>query len=74
MKDSVHVFIYLTGPGWNILTKHGFLAKDCQHQFSVKSQLGCSRAVLSTTLTGAEPNEHGRFSSYYFKKRNLKLL
>ncbi len=73
MSDSVHVFIYLTGPGWHILKGHGFLAKYCKHQFPIKSQLGCSHAVLCTALTGKVPAEHGHFSSYYFKKSNTAL-
>ncbi len=68
MDNSVHVFIYLTGPGWHIFKEHGFLAGCCKHQYPVKSQLGCSYAALSTTLTGKEPDEHGHFSSYYFKE------
>jgi len=73
MSDSIHVFIYLTGPGWHILKEHGFLTKYCKHQFPVQSQLGCSHAALSTTLTGKTPDEHGHFSSYYFKKSNTAL-
>ena len=68
MNDSIHVFIYLTGPGWHVLKEHGFLDEHCKHQFHVQSQLGCSHAVLSTTLTGKSPYEHGSFSSYYLKK------
>ncbi|MDD5698609.1 MAG: hypothetical protein PHH77_08325 [Victivallaceae bacterium] len=70
MGNAVHVFIYLTGPGWNILREHGFLADSCQYQFPVTSQLGCSHAALSTTLTGQEPDKHGHFSGYYFKRSN----
>ncbi|MCK4982981.1 MAG: alkaline phosphatase family protein [Victivallaceae bacterium] len=73
MSDSIHVFIYLTGPGWHILKEHGFLTKYCKHQFPVQSQLGCSHSALSTTLTGKLPNEHGHFSSYYFKKSTTVL-
>ncbi|MBU8901122.1 MAG: alkaline phosphatase family protein [Victivallales bacterium] len=73
MSDSPHVFIYLTGPGWHILQEHGFLNKDCKHQFPIHAQLGCSHAALSTALTGKKPDEHGRFSSYYFKKSNTAL-
>jgi len=73
MSDSIHVFIYLTGPGWHILKEHGFLNKYCKHQFPIQSQLGSSHAALSTALTGKRPNEHGRFSSYYFKKSNTAL-
>ncbi len=70
MSNSIHVFIYLTGPGWHILKEHGFLAKHCQYQFPIMSQLGCSHAAISTTLTGKTPDKHGRFSSYYLKKSN----
>jgi predicted AlkP superfamily pyrophosphatase or phosphodiesterase len=73
MNDSIHVFIYLTGPGWHILKEHGFLAKYCKHQFPVQSQLGCSHAALFTTLTGKNPEEHGHFSSFYFKKSDATL-
>lgn len=73
MRDSVHVFIYLTGPGWYILKEHGFLEKSCQYQFPVKSQLGCSHAALLTALTGKTPGEHGFFSSYYFKDKATPL-
>ncbi|MDD5598877.1 MAG: alkaline phosphatase family protein [Victivallaceae bacterium] len=69
MTDSVHVFIYLTGPGWYILKEHGFLEKHCRHQFPVRSQLGCSHAALLTALTGKTPDEHGHFSSYYFQDK-----
>jgi hypothetical protein len=68
MNDSVHVFIYLTGPGWHIFKEHGFLARRCEFQFPITSQLGCSHAALSTALTGVAPSKHGHFSSYYFKK------
>jgi hypothetical protein len=70
MRDSVHVFIYLTGPGWYILKEHGFLEKYCKYQFPVKSQLGCSHAALLTALTGKNPDEHGHFSSYYFNNQD----
>ena len=70
MSNPIHVFIYLTGPGWHILKEHGFLAKHCQYQFPVMSQLGCSHAAISTVLTGKTPDKHGRFSSYYLKKSN----
>ena len=70
MNNSIHVFIYLTGVGWRILKEHDFLDKYCQYRFPVESQLGCSHAVLSTTLTGELPNKHGYFSSYYLKKSN----
>ena len=73
MDNSVHVFIYLTGPGWHIFKDHGFLAECCKHQYPVKSQLGCSYAALSTTLTGRPPEEHGYFSSYYFKESDTAL-
>ena len=73
MSDSTHVFIYLTGPGWHILKKHGFLVDYCQHQFPVESQLGCSHAVLLSALTGESPDEHGHFSSCYLKKSKTVL-
>ncbi len=73
MNNSIHVFIYLTGPGWHIFKEHGFLAEYCKHQYPVKSQLGCSHAVLSTVLTGKNPDEHGHFSSYYFKESSTAL-
>ena len=73
MGNSIHVFIYLTGPGWHILKEHSFLSKYCKHQFPIQSQLGCSHAALSTVLTGKNPDEHGCFSSYYFKRSNTVL-
>ncbi|MDD5728340.1 MAG: alkaline phosphatase family protein [Victivallales bacterium] len=73
MKDAVHVFIYLTGAGWHILKEHGFLDKYCKYQFPVKSQLGCSQAVLSTVLTGTSPSEHGYFSSCYSRKSSNRF-
>ena len=73
MGNSIHVFIYFTGPGWHIFKEHDFLTKYCKYQFPIQSQLGCSHAVLSTTLTGKTPDEHGHFSSYYFKKSNTAL-
>jgi len=73
MNDSTHVFIYLTGPGWHILKEHAFMTKYCKYQFPIQSQLGCSHAALSSTLTGKDPEKHGHFSSYYFKKSNTIL-
>jgi hypothetical protein len=73
MDTSVHVFIYLTGPGWHIFKEHGFLAGCCKYQYPVQAQLGCSYAALSTILTGKTPEEHGHFSSYYFKESGTAL-
>lgn len=73
MDSSVHVFLYLTGPGWYIFKEHGFLAECCKYQYPVKSQLGCSYAALSTALTGKLPEEHGHFTSYYFKESGTAL-
>jgi len=73
MDSPVHVFIYLTGPGWHIFKEHGFLAKSCKYQYPVESQLGCSYAALSSILTGKSPEEHGHFSSYYFKESGTAL-
>ncbi|QSH40109.1 hypothetical protein P0136_01395 [Lentisphaerota bacterium ZTH] len=69
-NDKAHVFIYFTGPGWELFNQYNFMYEVCTERQAVVSQLGGSDAALSSALTGKTPVSHGQFSSWYFKRSN----
>ncbi|MCP3967357.1 MAG: hypothetical protein GY750_08540 [Lentisphaerae bacterium] len=67
-NNSAQVFVYFTGPGWELFKQYEFMSEICTERMPVISQLGGSDAVLSSALTGKTPVCHGQFSSWYFKR------
>ena len=65
MGKHVNVFMFIDALGWDVVTRHAFLA-DFPYRKPVSMQFGYSSTAIPTILTGAKPSEHGHLSLFAY--------
>lgn len=78
MKKIIIQF-FVSGFGWEIYKKYGFLDNLLSHSAPLESVLGFSSATDPSLFCGEYPQKHGHWFNYYYDKKrspfkNLSLM
>lgn len=65
MKDTSKLIIILDSLGWDICEEYKFLSDIFKYRKPLRTILGYSSAAIPSLLTGASPQEHGRWTIFY---------